>query len=163
MLFDKTNTSTSALIEVHIRASRFWSLVLPHLDNSAKKVVNQLQEQGYCPVFAAIDFCEGFVQMRKAQEKHTQPMLPFVPDDYEGGLMLQVGANFALRKTLLSRETLEKTGKLLLKALLESVKPEETSNASMPREFDLGNGEKLAVHVVEADDLPEFLKSLIRK
>lgn len=163
MLFDKTNTSTSALIEVHIRASRFWSLVLPHLDDSAKKVVNQLQEQGYCSVFAAIDFCEGFVQMRKAREKHTQPMLPFAPNDYEGGLMLQVGANFALRKPSLSRETLETTGKLFFKALLESVKPAETSNASMPREFDLGNGEKLTVQIVEADDLPDFLKSLLRK
>lgn len=163
MLFDKTNTSTSALIEVHIRASRFWSLVLPHLDDSAKKVVHQLQEQRYCSVFAAIDFCEGFVQMRKAQEKHTQPMLPFAPNDYEGGLMLQVGANFALRKPHLSRETLGTTGKLFLKALLESVKPAETSNASMPREFDLGNGEKLTVQIVEADDLPDFLKSLLRK
>lgn len=73
----------------HAIAYKFWELTIPFLSENEAAVVDTAKEQGFCPVDAAINFCEGFVD--HATQRGTIPLT----NDYDKTMFMIAGARFA--------------------------------------------------------------------
>lgn len=154
--FSKRDTAPS-IEDLSIRASKFWSITYPHLDSKAKRQVDLIRDSGYDAIFATIDFCEGFVRAHAGKLNYKNITLPFVPDNYESGVMLQVGANFALKKPHLTAAPLKELGQALMKGMLQH------KAAMIAEKMNPGNeAPDVSVHVISGDDLPDFLKRMFQ-
>lgn len=154
--FGKRDTAPS-IEDIAARAAKFWSITYPHLDSEAKRQVDLIRDSGYDVIFATIDFCEGFVCAHAAKTENKNIMLPFIPDNYESGIMLQVGANFALKKPHLTTAPLKELAQSLMKGMLQH------KAAMVAEKMSSGNkAPDVSVHVISVNDLPDFLKRMFQ-